>query len=64
MPVSDAQARATRKYEDKAYDKTLIRMHKGSLDLIRQAAERSGESLNSFIVSAAMDKAESILQGK
>ena len=64
MPVSEAQMRAVKKYSDKAYDKFLVRVYKGSLDTIRQAAERSGESLNSFIATAAPDRAKEVLKNK
>lgn len=38
-----------KRYEDKAYDKVLIRMPKGRKAVIQAHAETQGESVNSFI---------------
>ena len=38
-----------KRYEDKAYDKILVRMPKGKKDLIQAHAEAQGESTNGFI---------------
>ena len=38
-----------KRYEDKAYDKILVRMPKGQKDLIQAHAEAQGESTNGFI---------------
>ena len=51
--ITDAQLRATAKYQNKAYFKTLVRFKKADEDIIRTA---SGESLNGFIVCAVMEK--------
>ena len=56
IPASEALLRAIRKYDDKAYEKFLIRVRKGELDPIRQAAAANGESLNAFVVNAVRDK--------
>lgn len=53
--VSDAQKRATAKYEKGAYFKTLVRFPAGLESDIRLAA---GGSLNGFIVSAVLEKME------
>lgn len=53
--VSDAQKRATAKYEKSAYFKTLVRFPAGLENEIRSAA---GGSLNGFIVSAVLEKME------
>ena len=48
-----------KRYEDKAYDKILVRMPKGQKDLIQAHAEAQGESTNGFInraVSEAMER--------
>lgn len=58
MPVSKAQQKATAKYEAKTYDKTLIRLPKGNLDIIKSHAESRGESLNGFINRAITETVE------
>ena len=48
-----------KRYEDKAYDKILVRMPKGQKDLIQAHAEAQGESTNGFInraISETMDR--------
>lgn len=60
MPVSEAQKKATAKYEQQNYDKVLLRLEKGRKDEIKTAAEKQGQSLNGFIVSAIDEKIERI----
>lgn len=58
---NDVQRRATNKYNAKAYDQTLIRFRKDgdmTLEAVREAAERSGESLQGFILAAIREKME------
>lgn len=38
-----------KRYEDKAYDKVLVRMPKGQKDAIKAHATAHGESVNGFI---------------
>jgi uncharacterized protein (DUF1778 family) len=59
MAVSKAQARATQKYDNKAYFKSLVRFKKEDEKRIRAAA---GNSLNGFIVSAVLEKVQQIEQ--
>lgn len=59
MAVSKAQARATKKYDNKAYFKSLVRFKKEDEERIRAAA---GDSLNGFIVSAVLEKVQQIEQ--
>ena len=49
MATKEAKARATAKYEAKAYDKVLIRMKSGQKDIAQAHADARGESLNGFI---------------
>ena len=56
MPVSEAQKKATAKYEQQNYDKILLRLEKGKKDRIKNHAESKGESLNGF-VNRAIDEA-------
>ena len=52
LPVSEAQKKATAKFEKQKYDKVLIRLEKGNKDRIKTHAEQRGESLNGFIKRA------------
>ncbi|MGN0455138.1 MAG: hypothetical protein ACI4G1_08220 [Ruminococcus sp.] len=52
MPVSQAQKRATAKYEQQNYDKVLLRLEKGKKDKIKSHAESKGESVNGFVKRA------------
>ena len=45
-----------KRYEDKAYDKVLVRFPKGKKDIIKTDAEAHSESVNSFI-NRAIDEA-------
>ena len=45
-----------KRYEDKAYDKVLVRFPKGNKDIIKTHAEAHSESVNSFI-NRAIDEA-------
>ena len=58
MPVSQAQKKATAKYEQQNYDKVLLRLEKGKKDKIKLHAESKGESLNGFINKAIDEKIE------
>lgn len=51
--ATDAQRRATKKFEEKAYFKTLVRFKKEDEERIRNAA---GDSLNGFIVRCVLEK--------
>lgn len=54
--VTEAQARATAKYEAANYDKVLIRFPKGIKDRIKA----TGESLNGFTVRVVLDRLNQI----
>ena len=45
-----------KRYEDKAYDKVLVRFPKGKKDIIKAHAEAHRESVNGFI-NRAIDEA-------
>ena len=51
MPYTDAQKRATAKYNAKAYDRIEIKVKKGQKEVIQKRAEKQGKSLNSYIVA-------------
>lgn len=50
MSVSEAQKRATSKYESRNYDKILIRLKKGQRERYKRRAEEKGYSLNAYII--------------
>ena len=55
MAISQAQLRATSRYQTKNYDKVCLRIRKDGAvtrDVIAQAAEAVGESLNEYILNA------------
>lgn len=65
MAVSEAQKKATTKYEHTNYKKICLRLPaaegKSALyEKIVNAADRSGKSLNSFILEAVQEKIEKI----
>lgn len=45
-----------KRYEDKAYDKVLVRMPKGRKDEIKSHTEQKGQSVNGFINEAIDEK--------
>ena len=47
-----------KRYEDKAYDKILVRMPNGQKDLIQAHAEAQGERTNGFINRAISETME------
>jgi hypothetical protein len=53
MAVSEAQKKATAKYEREKYDKILTRFLKGTKDRI---IETGAKSVNSFIIEAVEEK--------
>lgn len=58
MAITKAQQKAVAKYENKAYDKTLIRMPKGNLTITKAHAAERGETLNGFINRAIAETME------
>lgn len=56
MAKTEAQIRATRKYEAKAYDRINVRLPKGTKERI----EKSGESYNAFMQRAILDRLDSM----
>lgn len=56
MAVTKAQKEATKRFEDKKYDKVLLRIPKGKKDEIKAFAENQGYSLNGFINEAIEEK--------
>ena len=62
MAISEARARATKKYLSK-FDRIYIRVSAEEKEAIEAYAERNGESLNSFVrrvVAEAMEQDTSV----
>ena len=55
MSYSDATVRAIKKYEHEKIDKVLLRMPKGKKAIIKEHADKRGESVNAFINRAVDD---------
>lgn len=69
MAISDAQKRATAKYHKKSYDRIELKVRKGNKEVIEEAAQRAGMSVNSYIAEAVNKQLvasgyDSILTGK
>lgn len=58
MAVSKAQQTATKKFEDKNYDKILLRLRKDKLPKksVQAAANNAGVSLNAYITGAISER--------
>jgi hypothetical protein len=52
MSKTDAQKKATAKYNAKAYDQITIRVPKGGKERIASAAEKAGTSTNAYVKAA------------
>lgn len=53
--VTQAQKEATARYQKKAYDKILLTIRKDgtmTADMIKEAAQKAGVSVNSYILQA------------
>ena len=49
MPYTDAQKKATAKYNAKAYDRIEIKVKKGQKEIIQKRAEQLNKSVNGYI---------------
>lgn len=59
MPASKAQQRAVHKYTKENYDRFLVTMKpKGRLEDVKAAAAAAGESVNSYINTAILQRME------
>lgn len=52
MPYSEAQKKASRKYNEANYDRLYITIEKGKKDIIKKKAELEGISVNEFVVKS------------
>lgn len=58
MTISDAQARATRKYQKEHYDQLAVRLPRGSREEFSNHAAAQGESLAAFVLRACRAQME------
>lgn len=61
MPASEAKIKANTRYNKKAYDRIELKLRKDSKingDFIRAHAEAGGESVNGFLLRAAIETIE------
>ena len=58
MPISEAQKRANRKYNEKAYDRIELKVPKGKKAVIKDFAEKQNKSVNGFVNEAIDEKME------
>lgn len=49
MAYSEAQKKAVKKYNEKAYDEIKVRVKKGNKDIISKHATQNNETINSMI---------------
>lgn len=59
MTVRKSQIRAQAKWENKIYDKVLLRLRKDTeptRETITQEAQKNGESVNEYIINAIKER--------
>lgn len=56
MPISKAQQKAVAKYNAKAYDRIELKVAKGKKEIIKEIAQKQGESLNNYVNIAIDEK--------
>lgn len=49
MAITKAQMKATKKYQDKTYDRIYLNVKKGKKDELKNIAKKQDKSLNEFI---------------
>lgn len=54
--MGKAQTRASNKYIAKAYDRVPLVIPKGRKEDLKAAAERTGESVNSYVIKAVLSR--------
>ncbi|MCL2300829.1 MAG: hypothetical protein FWC27_11875 [Firmicutes bacterium] len=57
-PISDAQRKAVRKYNEKAYDRIELKVLKGRKAELQKHSAAQGESLNGFVNRAIDNQVE------
>ena len=56
MPLTEAQKKANKKWDQKNLDRIQLVVRAGEKEQIRAAAEAAGESLNHYMVSATKER--------
>ena len=56
MATTDAQKRARAKFNAKTYEHATLNFKKGKKGIVADIAKSQGESLNSYVMKALMDK--------
>lgn len=57
-PTSKSQQKAVHKYVKNNYDRINLMVHKGQREIIRNHAEKQGETLNGFVNRAVAELME------
>ncbi|MDL2234350.1 hypothetical protein LJC63_12355 [Ruminococcaceae bacterium OttesenSCG-928-L11] len=57
-PLSEAQKKATAKYNAKTYDRLELKVPKGRKSELQDYAQAAGESLNQFVIKAVDERIE------
>lgn len=55
---SRARIEANKRYNDKAYDRIAVVVPKGRKEIIKQAAEKAGLSVNAYVQQAINERLE------
>lgn len=58
MAASEAQKRASKKYNEDKVESIYVRVPKGEKDVIKAHAETKGESVNEFVIRAIRETME------
>lgn len=58
MATSEAQLKASKKYISEKLDEIRFRVPKGEREILKQHAEKMGESLNKFLYRAVKEAIE------
>lgn len=58
MPASEAQKRATAKWQKEKVEEVKFRVPKGQREVIKAHADSCGESMNAFLVRAVTEAME------
>lgn len=62
--MSKKSTTSKRKYNEKAYDRIALTVPKGKKDIIRDIAEKNGESINGFINNLINERIQEIEQAE
>ncbi|MDR2648018.1 MAG: hypothetical protein LBB67_07860 [Oscillospiraceae bacterium] len=60
MPLSEAQKKASKKYNAANFESITVRARKGTIETIKAAAAATGESVNGFLTRAINEALEEL----